>query len=98
MPTGVDPADCTVSGGEITCLIGILAGGESRLLSLTFAIDPSALGALMNTLTVAGAEADFYSSRNSVSANISITAIADLSLKRIDFVGPRSEEPKLNDD
>jgi len=52
----------------------------------------------MNTLTVAGAEADFDSSRNSVSANISITAIADLSLKRIDFVGPRSEEPKLNDD
>ena len=98
VPSGVDPADCTVSGNEITCLIGSLAGGESRLLSLTLAIDPSASGDLLNTLTVAGAEADFDSSRNSASATISITAIADLSLKRTDFVGPRSEEPKVNDD
>jgi uncharacterized repeat protein (TIGR01451 family) len=98
VPSGVDPADCTVSGGKITCLIGSLAGGESRLLSLTLAIDPSASGDLVNTLTVVGAEADFDSSRNSASATISITAIADLSLKRIDFVGPRSEESKVNAD
>ncbi|MEE8465230.1 MAG: DUF11 domain-containing protein, partial [Dehalococcoidia bacterium] len=97
VPSGVDPADCTVSGGEITCLIGSLTAGESRLLSLTLAIDPSASGDLLNTLTVAGAQADFDSSRNSASATISITAIADLTLERKDFVGPRTEEPKVND-
>jgi uncharacterized repeat protein (TIGR01451 family) len=98
VPAGVDPSDCSVSGGQITCLVGSLAEGESRLLSLTLAIDSSATGNLLNTLTVAGAEADFDSSRNSVSATISITAIADLTLERTDFVGPRTEDPQINDD
>ncbi|MCH7736650.1 MAG: DUF11 domain-containing protein [Chloroflexi bacterium] len=97
VPSAADPSDCTVSGGEITCLIGSLADGESRLLSITLAIDPSALGDLVNTITVSGAEADFDSSGNSVSATISITAIADLSLQRTDFLGPESDDPKVND-
>ena len=49
LPSGADPSDCSVSDREVTCRIGNLASGESRLLSVTLVLDPSALGNLVNT-------------------------------------------------
>lgn len=82
LPSGADPSDCSVSGREVTCRIGNLASGESRLLSVTLVLDPSALGNLVNTATVSGAEAEFDTNDNTVSSTISVTPLADLELMR----------------
>jgi len=97
VPSAADPSTCTVSDGEIKCLIGSLSRGESRLLSITLGMDPSATGELVNTITVSGSGEDFDSSGNSVSATISITELAVLSLGRTDSLGSESEDPKHND-
>ena len=82
LPPGADPSDCSVSGREVTCRIGNLASGESRLLSVTLVLDPSALGNLVNTATVSGAETEFDTNDNTVSSTITVTPLADLELMR----------------
>ena len=98
LPSGADPSDCSVSGREVTCRIGNLASGESRLLSVTLVLDPSALGNLVNTATVSRAEAEFDKSNNTVSSTISVTPLADLELKRTDLLGSNSNHPEHEDD
>jgi hypothetical protein len=51
-------------------------------LSVTLVLDPSALGNLVNTATVSGAEAEFDTNDNTVSSTISVTPLADLELMR----------------
>ena len=82
LPSGADPSDCSLSRREVTCRIGNLASGESRLLSVTLVLDPSALGNLVNTATVSGAETEFDTNDNTVSSTISVTPLADLELMR----------------
>ena len=97
-PSAADPSNCTVSGGEITCQIGNLANGESRALSVTLAIDPAVIGDLVNNITVSGAESDIDFDNNTVSATLSITQLADLSLNRTDILGPFPNDPEVKDD
>ena len=65
---------------------------------MTLVLDPSALGNLVNTATVSGAEAKFDRSDNTVSSTISVTPSADLELKRTDLLESNSNHPEHEDD
>ncbi|MBC8281964.1 MAG: DUF11 domain-containing protein, partial [Chloroflexi bacterium] len=72
VPSAVDPSTCTITAGELNCLVGNMASGESRVVSLTFELDQMATGDLVNTASVSGEEADLYSDGNSISTIISV--------------------------
>ncbi len=57
---------------------------------MTWVLDQSAVGNLVNTATVSRVEAEFDIGDNTVSSTISATPLADLELKRTDLWGSNS--------
>ena len=71
------------SGGAITCTVGALASGATRVITLHVIVSTSAPGAgPTNTATVSSTTADPNLSNNSSSATIGITPVADLALTK----------------
>ena len=69
----MDSFTYSVIAGVLNCLVGNMARGESRVVSLTFELDQLATGDLVNTASVSRAGADLYFDGNSVSTIISVT-------------------------
>ncbi|MEM6795201.1 MAG: DUF11 domain-containing protein, partial [Acidobacteriota bacterium] len=91
LPAGVtfsSSADCTESGGTVTCAIGALAPAASDDVSFTVTVDPGQTAALSNTATVAANETDPDSANDSATEGTAVGASTDLSIAKTDSVDP----------
>jgi uncharacterized repeat protein (TIGR01451 family) len=86
LPAGIawseDSAECSITGGTLSCAFGDLAPGASRTILVSGATDAADCGVLENTATVAaGNEAQSDTTNNSSTASISVNC-ASLSLSK----------------
>ena len=91
---GVDRGECAIVSGEIRCTFASLASGSSETIRVSATVrSDAAPGALENTASVSGAEADPDPSDNSSTARADVGASADLSLvKTADKAGAAAGE------
>jgi len=82
------PVGCAVVNGTVTCALGSIASGESRLATLTVLLSPEYTGALDNSAEVHSAVADPQQGNNVATASTTVAALADLSLHMADAADP----------
>jgi len=80
--TGRAELACTASDGTVICDLGVLASGARATIDMTVAVDPSALGIIIHSASVAAQEPDFNLSDNTAIEETRIDAQADLSISR----------------
>jgi len=75
---------CTLVGSAVTCSLGAITAGASRIVEITASVDPGASGALNNSAEVSAQTADPNPANNSAAAATSIEtpASADLALSK----------------
>ncbi|MBI4338077.1 MAG: DUF11 domain-containing protein [Chloroflexi bacterium] len=76
---------CALSGSTVTCNLGNLANGASALVTIT--VTPGAAGALSNTVSVTGAQADPDAADNTVTTTTTVNAMAAAPVAEIEFEG-----------
>lgn len=95
LPSNVDFVDatagCTAVGRAVTCQVGDLAAGGSRVFQIR--VRPRQTGTITNTATIAGNETDVASGNNSDSEDTTVdpqptTARADLDVDKTDSADP----------
>jgi len=92
LPAGVTfssaSSGCANAAGTVTCnLASIKAGGSA---TVTITVTPTSGGAITNTATVAGNEADPSTANNTAVATTTVVASADLSLSKTVSTGKPS--------
>ena len=72
---------CTLGAANtLTCNLGSLVAGASATVSVQ--VTPTATGPLANTATVAADQADPNTANNSATANVTVNAVADVSITK----------------
>jgi uncharacterized repeat protein (TIGR01451 family) len=74
---------CTAAGQVVTCPIGNLANGALGTASFVVRVAANATGTVSNTANVTSDVADPFPGNNSSTANLPLTALADLSVTNV---------------
>ncbi len=88
LPAGVRfvsaTAPCTFAAGKVTCPVGTLGAGASRVVTITVAVDPGQAdgNVIANTATISSATPDPERASNSAEADTTVTTRADLSIAK----------------
>ena len=94
LPAGVSFVSSTSSVGScsgaatVTCTIGALANGATATVTIVVAPGAGVVGALANTATMTGTYFDGSSANNSVTANATVVASANLAVATVDTPDP----------
>ena len=81
-------ADCTESGGTVTCAVGALAPSGSDMVSWTVTVDAGRTAAVTASATVAANETDSTAANDTSAANTTVAAETDLSIALADSPDP----------
>jgi uncharacterized repeat protein (TIGR01451 family) len=74
--------------GVPACSLGTIAAGGFAEYTVTVAVDPSTLGSVVNSVTVATSSTESDETNNSATAETTVTAEADLSITKMDSSDP----------
>ncbi|MBI3463724.1 MAG: DUF11 domain-containing protein, partial [Planctomycetes bacterium] len=86
VPTG--SPGCGLLAGTVSCPVGSMAPGDSTIVTVAVAVDPTARGTLTNGVVAFASELDPFPGDNAATENTAVAASADLAISQSDSPDP----------